>query len=125
MKEIDWREDGTDLMDAAESFYLNLKNSNAWGLRSNKESTYALQATAEDEDLKPSAQTEAVNALTHELRAFAAQMSERQKREEKYKWKLCPTQGWRIHYQKSTSRWRKKEISLVCSSQSLDSTLTI
>ena len=90
MKEIDWREDGTDLMDEAESFYLNLKNSKAWGQRSNKESTYALQATAEDEDLTPSAQTEAINTLTNELRAFTAQMSEKQKREEKYKWKLVP-----------------------------------
>ena len=90
MKEIDWREDGTDLMDEAESFYLNLKNSKTWGQRSNKESNYALQATAEDEDLKPSAQTEAINMLTNELRAFTAQMSEKQKREEKYKWKLVP-----------------------------------
>ena len=50
MKE-NWREYGTDLMYAAESFYLNLKNSKTWGQRSNKESTYALQATAEDENL--------------------------------------------------------------------------
>jgi hypothetical protein len=90
MKEIDWREDGTDLMDEAESFYLNLKNSKAWGQRSNKESAYALQATAEDEDSKPSAHTEAINTLTNELRAFTAQMSEKQKRDEKYKWKLIP-----------------------------------
>ena len=90
MKEIDWREDGTDLMDEAESFYLNLKNSKAWGQRSNKESAYALQATAENEDPKPSAQLEAITTLTNELRAFAAQMSEKEKREEKYKWKLIP-----------------------------------
>jgi hypothetical protein len=90
MKEIDWREDGTDLMDEAESFYLNLKNSKAWGQRSNKESAYALQATAEDEDSKPSAHTEAINTLTNELRAFTAQMSEKKKRDEKYKWKLIP-----------------------------------
>ncbi len=30
------------------------------------------------------------STLTNELRAFAAQMSEKQKREEKYKWKLIP-----------------------------------
>ena len=90
MKEIDWREDGTDLMDDAESFYLNLKNSKVWGHKPNKESIYALQATAETDDPPTSAHTEAINTLASELRAFTAQMSEKQKREEKYKWKLVP-----------------------------------
>ena len=90
MKEIDWREDGTDLMDDAESFYLNLKNSKVWGHKPSKESIYALQATAETDESPTSAHTEAINTLASELRAFTAQMSEKQKREEKYKWKLVP-----------------------------------
>jgi len=89
MKEIDWREDGSDLMDEAESFYLNLKNSRAWGSKSNRESVYALQATSETNP-DPSPEVEAINALTNEIKAFAAQLSEKQKREEKYKWKLVP-----------------------------------
>jgi len=90
MKEIDWREDGTDLMDDAESFYLNLKNSKVWGHKPSKESIHALQATAETDESPTSAHTEAINTLASELRAFTAQMSEKQKREEKYKWKLVP-----------------------------------
>jgi len=95
MKQADWKEDGSDLMEEAETFFLNLKNNRSWWPKHQEtEQLYALQATKSHdddtdnhhEDKKP----EAINNLLNQINAFSAKLSEREKREQKYKWKLIP-----------------------------------
>jgi hypothetical protein len=87
MKEIEWKSDGSDLMDQVEAYYLNLKDNKAWKDEDHKQNRhYALRAI--EDASASSAQTQAIKELTRELRAFSA--TEKEIREEKYKWKKVP-----------------------------------
>jgi hypothetical protein len=45
MKQIDWREDGSDLMDSAEIYYKEAINTHRWGRKAQKQDfQYAFQA---------------------------------------------------------------------------------
>jgi hypothetical protein len=75
--------------------FLNLKNNRSWWPRHDtEEQLYALGATnkmedttdIEEEDSKP----KAINNLLKQINALSARLSEKEKREQKYKWKLKP-----------------------------------
>jgi len=45
MKEVNWKENGSDLMDEAETFLLNLRKKKAWWPKHESKQLYALGAT--------------------------------------------------------------------------------
>jgi hypothetical protein len=96
-KQIDWKQDGSDLMEEAEQYYQELRTTRAWGTRGKCPITYALSATYElEDDQEPEDMEDKENAvkLTKEdLVALAAQMQKLQppgKQENKYSWKYKP-----------------------------------
>ncbi len=94
MREKNWKEDGSDLMDEAETFFLNLKNNKTWWPKHDSEQLYALGATHIQNDTSDTDEDEskpkAINNLLNQINAFSAKLSEKEKREQKYKWKLIP-----------------------------------
>ena len=53
MRKKDWKEDGSDLMEEAELFYKEAKQTHKWGKKTNNvEAMYAFQATTEDDEPK-------------------------------------------------------------------------
>jgi hypothetical protein len=94
MKEVNWKEDGSDLMDKAETFFLNLRNNKTWWPKHDSEQLYALGATHIQDDTSDTdedkSKPKAINNLLNQINAFSARLSEKEKREQKYKWKLKP-----------------------------------
>jgi hypothetical protein len=89
LKQIDWKEDGSDLMDEAEAFYLNLREGKPWKKsHDERDRAYALKASDVSVTTESSSHVEIFKELTEELRAFAA--TEKEMRENKYKWKQIP-----------------------------------
>jgi hypothetical protein len=89
LKQIEWKEDGSDLMDEAEAFYLNLREGKPWKESHDKrDRAYALKASDASVTTESSPHVEIFKELTQELRAFAA--TEKEMRENKYKWKQIP-----------------------------------
>jgi hypothetical protein len=86
LKRIEWKEDGSDLMDEAEAFYLNLREGKPWKkTHDERNRAYALKASDASVTTDSSLHVEVLKELTEELKAFAA--TEKEKRESKYKWK--------------------------------------
>ena len=51
MRKLDWKEDGSDLMEEAELYYKEAKQTGKWGKKaSNNDTMYAFQETKEDGD---------------------------------------------------------------------------
>ena len=51
VRKKDWKEDGSDLMEEAELFYTEAKQTNKWGKKApNVDTVYAFQATTEDDE---------------------------------------------------------------------------
>jgi hypothetical protein len=84
MKQIDWKEDGSDLMDSAETYYKEAINTHRWGRRVQKQDfQYAFQAVGSGEDTevekeeKPKAESkeqsyeDTIKALTAQLQEYA------------------------------------------------------
>ncbi len=105
VRQRDWKEDGSDLMEEAELYYKEAKQTNRWGKKvTNVDAMYAFQAPTEDdepeEDRKPKPRkgnyTE-LAALTAQLKQFNEHNSKWEKWEKDksgihgdptYKWKL-------------------------------------
>jgi hypothetical protein len=89
LKQIEWKEDGSDLMDEAEAFYLNLREGKSWKkTHDERDRAYALKASDASVTTDSSSHVEVLKELTEELKAFAA--TEKEIRESKYKWKQIP-----------------------------------
>jgi hypothetical protein len=89
LKQIEWKEDGSDLMDEAEAFYLNLREGKPWkNSHDERDRAYALKASDASVTTESPSHVEAVKELTDELRAFAT--TEKEIRDNKYKWKQIP-----------------------------------
>jgi len=107
MKQRDWKEDGSDLMDEAELYYKEAKQTHRWGKKNTKETDdepmYAFQAYGEDGQHKsrsisrhPKSKSE-IAALTAQLKQYNKNIKwERNHAQSnkgigsKYKWKLKP-----------------------------------
>ena len=88
LRQIEWKDDGTDLMDEAEAFFLNLRENRSWKKHhSNEHRVYALQACESSVTSNTSGPIEAIKSLADELKAFSA-IDKR--REQKYRWKYTP-----------------------------------
>ena len=103
MRKIDWKSDGSDLMEDAEIYYQEAMNTHKWGRRAQKQDViYAFKAEESDsekEDEKPKSSStyeETIKALTAQLKeyteAYATQFKSSRSNEmdKKYAWKLIP-----------------------------------
>jgi hypothetical protein len=100
-----WKEDGSDLMEEAELYFKEAKQTGRWGKKAAiTEISYAFQATRDDGKRKPrhhvgdeeEGQSE-IAALTTQLRQYNENMkwdkeqtTKKEERETKYKWKHKP-----------------------------------
>jgi hypothetical protein len=95
LKQIEWKEDASDLMDEAESFYLNLREGRSWKKpHDDRARAYALKASDASlssdstQDMESGISKKQSSALKKCVKAFAA--TKKQLREQKYKWKQVP-----------------------------------
>jgi hypothetical protein len=95
LKQLEWKDDASDLMDEAESFYLNLREGRSWKKpHDDRARAYALKASDasvssdSSQDMEPSTPKKPSSTLKKYVKAFAA--SQRELREQKYKWKQVP-----------------------------------
>ena len=80
MRKLDWKQDGSDLMDEAEIYYLEAINTHRWGRRTYRQDVqYAFRATnseteteEEKEKSKSSNYEEMIKALTAQLQEQTA-----------------------------------------------------
>jgi hypothetical protein len=95
-KQIDWKPDGSDLMEEAEQYYMELKTTRNWGHIGKSSEIYALQATEDCEEVNMNdiannqADKENDTATAMQILALATQFKNHQKQkwDNKYKWKL-------------------------------------
>jgi len=107
MRKLDWKQDGSDLMEEAEKYYQEAISTNRWGRRAQKQEVqYAFKsvesgAETEEEKEKPSAGNyeEMIKALTAQLQeqvtAYTARWSgqspkAQQDMDKRYAWKKVP-----------------------------------
>jgi hypothetical protein len=107
MRKLDWKQDGSGLMDEAEIYYLEAINTHRWGRRTYKQDVqYAFKVTnseteTEEEKEKPNNNRyeEMIKALTVQLQeqtaAYTARWSDsnansQQDMDKKYAWKRVP-----------------------------------
>ena len=110
VRQRDWKEDGSDLMEEAELFYKEAKQTNKWGKKvPNADTMYAFQATTEDDEPEEERKPKPHKGHQSELAALTAQLkqfnnnnkwekwdkdSSGKHDEPKYKWKLkAPKDG--------------------------------
>jgi hypothetical protein len=128
MRKIDWKEDGSDLMDDVEIYYQEANNTHKWGKKAyRKEVQYAFKAVdsgteTEVEKDKPKEESyeETIKALTAQLQeyatAYTARWSESNQKpnlDSKYAWKhISPKAGepvikkMHVDGQSKTYYWR-------------------
>jgi hypothetical protein len=107
LRKLDWKQDGSDLMEEAEIYYLEAINAHRWGRKTYRHDVqYAFKATnceteAEEEKEKPKANSyeEMIKALTAQLQeqtaAYTARWSgpstnTQQDMDKRYAWKRVP-----------------------------------
>jgi len=93
LKQIEWKEDASDLMDEAEAFYLNLREGRSWRKpHDDRARAYALKASdasfSSDSTQEDTMELSTLKKLKSHIKALAA--TEKQLREQKYKWKQIP-----------------------------------
>ncbi len=125
VRQKDWREDGSDLMEEAELYYKKAKSTGNWGKKTpigDAMSMYAFQATTDEAyevELKKAAKLEYEKDALSDLSAFTAQIKQFY---ENSKWDKGHNNAdkdgdsnykWRTKEQDGTNRWEKKEVPLV------------
>jgi hypothetical protein len=105
MRKLDWKQDGSDLMEEAEVYYQEAINTHKWGKRTHKPDVhYAFKSTTsedegtevEKEDDKSKKYQDDIKALTAQLREYATAHTARWsglnevKPDKKYAWKRIP-----------------------------------
>jgi hypothetical protein len=104
MRKIDWKEDGSDLMEDAETYYLEAINTHKWGKRAHKQEVqYAFEAVeseveteVEKEKSKVQSYEDTIKALTTQLQEYATAYtakwsgSPQENLDKKWAWKRTP-----------------------------------
>jgi hypothetical protein len=104
MRKIDWKEDGSDLMDDAEIYYQEAINTHKWGKKAHRQEVqYAFEAVeseveteVEKEKTKVQSYEDTIKALTTQLQeyatAYTAKWSElsQENLDKKWAWKRTP-----------------------------------
>jgi hypothetical protein len=95
LKQIEWKEDASDLMDEVESVYLSLREGRSWKKpHDDRARAYALKASDASvsrdstQDMESGISKKQSSTLKKYVKAFAA--TEKQLREQRYKWKQIP-----------------------------------
>jgi hypothetical protein len=77
MRKLDWKQDGSDLMDEAEIYYLEAINTHRWGRRTYKQDVqYAFRATNSETETKEEKEKPKNNSYEEMIRALTAQLQE-------------------------------------------------
>ena len=126
MRKIDWKEDGSDLMEEAEIYYQEAINTHKWGKKIHKPYVqYAFKATdsgseTEVEVTKPAATSyeDTIKALSAQLeqyaKAYTARWSEPDPdREKRYAWKKIPPKSGEPSTKKGSIGWTDQNLPLV------------
>jgi hypothetical protein len=125
MRKLDWKQDGSDLLDEAEIYYLEAINTHRWGRRTYKQDVqYAFKVTnseteTEEEKEKPNNNSyeEMIKALTVQLQeqtaAYTARWSfsnanSQQDMEKRYAWKRVPPKSGDHQQRKCTQMERTR-----------------
>jgi hypothetical protein len=101
MSKLDWKQDGSDLMDEAEVYYKEAINTHRWGKKTHKQDVVYAVRTEESEsevEKQPSNSFEdTIKALTAQLKECAEAYTAKwgnpgtsEDKEKKYAWKLIP-----------------------------------
>jgi hypothetical protein len=81
-KQIDWKQDGSDLMEEAEQYYQELKTTRAWDVKGKRPITYALSSTHDhptDQDTDQEEENENTVTLTkNDLMVLVTQLQRQQ-----------------------------------------------
>jgi len=120
--QINWDKDGSDLMNEAENYFLELKTKNMWSRKQGGSDLLANQIQEYDEDTdgeqenrdkrwKQQSGTKEITALAAQFRKFAKELNNNNK-ERKYAWKYNPpkagessSKNMMINGHKSTYYW--------------------
>jgi hypothetical protein len=127
VRQKDWKEDGSELMEEAELYYKEAKSTGNWGKKSsNVDTMYAFQATRDEVyevELEKDRKLEAINDTLSDLSVFTAQLKQYNENnkwdkehngadkdgDSKYKWKLkAPKDGESTSKMVLTDGKRKK-----------------
>jgi len=128
-RKLDWKQDGSDLMDEAEIYYLEAINTHRWGRRTYKQDVhYAFRATnseteteEEKEKSKNNSYEEMIKALTAQLQeqtaAYTARWSGSNANSQQDMDKICMEEGttkeWRTINKENVFRWKEQDLPLV------------
>jgi hypothetical protein len=114
-KQIDWKQDGSDLMEEAEQYYQELKTTRAWDVKGKRPITYALSSTYYHQtDQDTDQDEEKVNTVTitkNDLMALATQLQKIEtggKQDSKYSWKYKPPKDGEQNVKKIFQNGEKK-----------------
>jgi hypothetical protein len=101
MRKLDWNQDGSDLMDKAEIYYLEAINTHRWGRKAYKQDVqYAFKATSSETETKEEKVKPKNNSYEEMIKALTAQLQEQ-------------TAAY-------TARCKEQDLPLVPTSQSMD-----
>jgi hypothetical protein len=107
MRKLDWKQDGSDLMDEAEIYYLEAINTHRWGRKAYRQDVqYAFKATNSEIETKEEKEKPKNNSFEEMITALTAQLQEQtaantarwsgpnantqQDMDKKYAWKRVP-----------------------------------
>jgi hypothetical protein len=77
MRKLDWKQDGSDLMDEAEIYYLEAINTHRWGRKTYKQDVqYAFKATNSETETKEEKEKPKTNSYEEMIKALTAQLQE-------------------------------------------------
>jgi hypothetical protein len=75
MRKLDWKQDGSDLMDEAEIYYLEAINTHRWGRKAYKQDVqYAFKATSSETETKEEKEKPKNNSYEEMIKALTAQL---------------------------------------------------
>ena len=102
MRKLDWKQDGSDLMEEAEVYYQEAMNTHSWGRKPQRhEVVYAFKAEESESEVErqqpKSTYEDTIKALTAQLKEYAEAYTAKwgnpntsEEKDRKYAWKLIP-----------------------------------
>ena len=118
MRKLDWKADGSDIMEEAENYYREALSTHKWGKKAQRRDTvYAFKAEGsetEDEEPDGTNQGETIKALTAKLKTLEAKSANwsdsksDSNKDDKWAWKLTPPKDGEATTKKVTVDGRTK-----------------
>jgi hypothetical protein len=118
MRKLDWKADGSDIMEEAENYYREALSTHKWGKKAQRlDTVYAFKAEGsetEDEEPDGTNQGETIKALTAKLKTLEAKSANwsdsksDSNKDDKWAWKLTPPKDGEATTKKVTVDGRTK-----------------